>query len=116
MTRRIDFRAFDTQKNRMTSLGYDIDGNGKLCISPDIVLMQFTGLSDKNGVDIYEGDIIYSKWHGVKSVIIFLEKHMCFCGDSKLERPNPYIFFQSIDTPTIEVIGNIYENPNLIKS
>ena len=73
----------------------------------DSVIMQFTGLKDKNGKEIYEGDIIRLRGYGVNDSrkiqdIIFHEGKF----QSHLEN----------DLIGCEVIGNIYENPELIKS
>lgn len=82
----------------------------------DGILMQYTGLKDKNGKEIYEGDVVkvmcdddeesavtqevkWSKWGGY-----FCDEEMA--GDYLPALGNPEL--------TIEVIGNIYENPELI--
>lgn len=74
---------------------------------------QFTGLLDKNKTEIYEGDIVKSLI-GKKDVVIF--KLGCFCWDNQ-----PLTFdrqdFKIYETEDwAEVIGNIYENPELIPS
>ena len=70
----------------------------------DFILMQFTGLLDKNGKEIYEGDI-YLPRDGVKRIIEF--KDGCFA------EKNSFPTFR-IELGG-EVIGNIYENPELLK-
>ena len=66
---------------------------------------QFTGLLDKNGKEIYEGDIVKGTW-GISQIIFF---HGCWCylGGGATSR----IYTSCKKT---EIIGNIYENPNLL--
>lgn len=85
----------------------------------DIVLMQCTGLKDINGKLIYEGDIIkylyynperYSKW-----IVVFNPDTLEFgtrgYGYIGYQRLTSYSIFNN----KVEVIGNIYENPELLK-
>jgi hypothetical protein len=67
-------------------------------------IMQFTGLLDKTGKEIWEGDIVKDSFgHFTKEVV----------------EMTPYFFHEYIEygleNATIEVIGNIYENPELLK-
>lgn len=69
-------------------------------------VMQYTGLKDKNGVEIYEGDILKHN-HKVQQVESKLDWNCGCCG---------FVYGYSIEDPNdIEVIGNIFENPELLK-
>jgi len=66
---------------------------------------QFTGLTDKNGVKVFEGDIVLYK--GMNCLVRWdTEKSGYFIGEEK--------YWMMNDT-TIEVIGNIHDNPELLK-
>lgn len=68
-------------------------------------LMQYTGLKDKTGREIYEGDIVENKYrHKIKFIT------GCFCLEDKYGSTSP--LFESHKAMT--VIGNIYENPELL--
>ena len=133
--RKIKFRAWDKEDGRWASEDWElyIDLDGKLWgrfndgkwteVSHLFEIMQYTGLTDKNGKEIYEGDII--KYQGCFS----------FDYDDKDEMIEEVKFVNGAFTPIylserelhsyddelmivedIEVIGNIYENKELIKS
>jgi len=97
------------QPTRMTVIALK---NGRACQLKTIKLMQYTGLKDKNGVEIYEGDIVIINEHDddwtdtVVSDKNFLElskyRNKCVTNISLYEYHK-----------TIRVIGNIYENPDL---
>jgi len=78
-------------------------------------IMQFTGLHDKNGKEIYEGDIVIIHWkHSfLKCVITWNEKDASF--GTYWNGRNQSIHRRRQTPTTLEVIGNIYENPELIK-
>ncbi len=82
--------------------GWDIHG------TYDCPLMQYTGLKDKNGKEIYEGDILFDGI-GMRLPITVEEYHgyRFMWGKDQL--------YKGLATDG-EIIGNIYENPNLLES
>lgn len=80
----------------------------------DIELMQYTGLKDKNGVEIYEGDIV--KAVGYSAIEVVYDKESCsFKMKVQYIGWEDLLILSSNKTPHLEVIGNIYENPELLK-
>ena len=79
---------------------------------PKYELMQFTGLLDRNGVEIYEGDIVreYDDYDGEPAIIDWNTDDACF----RINYDGESDGFYNIDSTMIEVIGNIYENPELL--
>ena len=74
----------------------------------DLLMMQFTGLTDINGKEIYEGDIITTDIDSIKGTLIY--RYGCFqvkYGHGKYE--------SLINIAYPEVIGNIYQHKHLLK-
>ena len=90
-----------------------------LYLSDQVILMQYTGLKDKNGREIYEGDIVRVR---LREGDYFLSQMVWYKLGWKLRSivgkggvgDWSYHYFE--DPRDREVIGNIYENPDLIPS
>lgn len=72
-------------------------------------LMQYTGMNDKNGKEIYDGDIVYSQ-RGYKFVVEWTDDGR-FLGRTA-NRSIAYVGQE----PAVEVIGNIHDNPELMRA
>ena len=120
MNREIKFRAWQSQEKKMYVQGDAVDENRKVFwdiwenkthISEP---MQFTGLKDKNGKEVYEGDICrYSHDKDSKEytgTIFYKSNSACF----HLKTGDDSSFALLGHQKEIKVIGNIYETPELI--
>jgi len=130
--RELKFRAWDKKLKKMFEFELEwskyVNHEEIQCLTPVGVgnpnveniekpsdLMQYTGLKDKNGKEIYEGDILNMTYHG--SVSIVEPEIKVIVG---FERGSFIIEENGISLGKIgrslEVIGNIYENPELLES
>lgn len=124
--REIKFRAWNELANKMYShedledvlvnlTKNDFIEGIFLPLNSDNELMQYTGLKDSNGNEIYEGDIVekefvdFSNRDKFIGIIKFIDG--CWCVENE-NKKRAYFLFN--ETNINFVIGNIYENPELL--
>jgi hypothetical protein len=116
--REIKFKVWDknimSKAFRLDDAAYEgfprpvTDDNGECRTLANLTWLQFTGLHDKNGTEIYEVDIVKDTdgsigelvWKGAGFIVLF----------TKLQQIAPVI------PSNVEVIGNIYENPEMLRN
>ncbi|RNE05599.1 YopX family protein [Lacticaseibacillus paracasei] len=130
MKREIKFRAWNKKDKVMVDVAsINFWPDGVLSVLEDVddaepqladgyELMQYTGLHDKNGRDIYEGDIIVthpkSRYEAPKSGVVQFGGH-CPSFGYKTEDGEEYDIWSSNAYRTYEVIGNIFEDKQLLE-
>ena len=126
MNREIKFRAWHKDLKKMFKIGqitlekgtWNFEPNDRDFIGmsipsqPSFVLMQYTGLHDKNGKEIYEGDILKVYYKGMSGVG-YVEYDNDYCEYKIIINTDKDYFslWKSID---LEKIGNKYDNPELL--
>lgn len=96
----------NSQKN--DKIGWN---NGDAC-----TLMQYTGLKDKNGKEIYEGDVVFIRSFSPEKNIVRFNRGG-FCIEPVIDFPLEANYWPDIkyaEDDNSEIIGNIYENPELL--
>ena len=140
MKREIKFRAYSSHNHKMypvSNIEWDIDGriwvtaddgkNGIELIDEEAHLMPYTGLQDKNGREIYEGDIVSfgSVWNNGDNEDIDEEFHIgvveydpnyaVYNVNCEESGERHFMFMDVVNYDGFGVIGNVFENPELLE-
>ena len=129
-TREIKFRAWDSRVEKWyASYNAPFEWLGENEKAPEagvvtytkqrfpdgIILMQYTGVKDKNGKEIYEGDVVRIQSESHKSGLVEVVKWIDPTNwVSDVCAVNGFVNHESIYKTKPEIIGNIYENPELL--
>lgn len=123
--REIKYRMWNKKENKMYEVG-EINFDYKRIFMKnynmyiyssysfeDVELMQFTGLHDKNGKEIYESDIVEVTRQCIweKGIVVFIDG----CFFIKVKETLLALYECEPNNYELKVIGNIYENPDLLK-
>lgn len=122
MTKEIKFRAWDKKKmiNWEELLKYYSDGGSDYDLhaifsgDEHLELMQYTGLKDKNGKEIYEGDIVRCDENVANTFGIDVVSEVKYIMGSFYAGTTTFYLVNTNGVYRGEIIGNIYENPELL--
>jgi uncharacterized phage protein (TIGR01671 family) len=120
----IKFRIYDKQNNKIIESGATpsmlksfFEHTAVLHTKEEMPYLQFTGLLDRNGKEIYEGDIIKGMFSlsGKMGVVKYFKKYAGFGFTTEYWEKMDFNF-KNNDLSRYKVVGNVYENPELLSN
>jgi uncharacterized phage protein (TIGR01671 family) len=113
MEREIKFKVWRKEEKRMIDPDIVKDWPTEALVSDNFHrILQYTGVSDSNGIEVYEGDIVRSPQQGDSEGSIYTVSWDLEKGAWRLKMKDKEAVFSLVKD--YEIIGNIYENPELI--
>ena len=119
MSREIKFRAWVKKEKEMVEILYiETRKEGLVYVlykdkskctlgKPFVEIMQYTGLKDSEGYEIFEDDIVWNEWDEEYQVVIYDEGEYKLMGESHIQN-----LYDELDY--IDIRGNVYENFELV--
>ena len=129
--REIKFRVWEEREKEYDTWSYILDENGNLfrnaygalicCDKKDYIVERYTGLKDKNGKKIYEGDIVTFMVERFNNVTLGFESEDWHTAVVEWNQDDACYSFMVRDVPfsvrhEAEVIGNIHKQPELLEA
>jgi uncharacterized phage protein (TIGR01671 family) len=130
MNRELKFRVWNTLTKKTYYTGFAVQANGHIMLDGslirddnlaagwkiyenegELIPQQFTGLKDKNGKEIYEGDILDVAEDEGEHQYVFVE----WDAEASGWGTSDGLLFDGMTIEFCEIVGNVFENPELIK-
>jgi uncharacterized phage protein (TIGR01671 family) len=119
-SRLFKFRAWNSNSMIYSNSYFNLECFFNAIYEEGDILMQFTGMLDENGVEIYEGDIV--KVGGLRELVSYIDGILC-CFNRGIHGNHTKVDIDSFEDIIVtssdyfepyQVIGNIYQNPELL--
>lgn len=120
MSREIKFRAWDIEAEEMRDWDYILNnlvGNYEDVFNDKrFIMMQFTGLKDRNGVDIYESDVVKGDFPYADTAVVVWDSKRCGLFLKPLNSTGRAVSdkYYKMNSVKLELVTNIHENPELL--
>lgn len=128
--RELKFRAWDKSQKYMAYQGHpDLETLSSFMFHfGEDIIMQSTGLKDKNGVEIFESDLLIDRYPVDEEdlslgynesflPVVWCDKQLMWCVDASFAKDGSYLYsLVEYFDEFLEVKGNIYENPEILKA